>query len=102
MTNRFLSIFHLVNQIKRELKDQLDSQVYRDQKENGALQEVTVEMISMSDKKEKLVLMEDQENQAKKVYQDHQDMKVREDKWGKWDHEAVLVSRQKDQEEIQE
>ena len=102
MTNRFLSIFHLINQIKRELKDRVDSRVYRDQKGSGAPQEVTVEMISMSDKKEKLVLMEDQENQAKKVYQDHLDMKVRGDKWVKWDHEAGLVTRQKDQEEIQE
>ena len=29
-------------------------------------------------------------------------MKVRGDKWVKWDQEAVLVSHQKDQKEIQE
>ena len=80
----------------------MDNQVYRDEKANGALQEVPVEMISMQAKRVKLVLMEGQEEQATKENQGHQDMKVRGDKWVKWDQEAVLVSHQKDQEEIQE
>ena len=80
----------------------VDNQVYRDEKANGELQEVPVEMISTQAKKVKLALMEDQETQARKDHQDHQDMKVRGDKWVKWDQEAVLVSHPKDQEEIQE
>ena len=39
----------------------VDNQVYRDEKANGELQEVPVEMIPMQAKKAKLVLMEDQE-----------------------------------------
>ena len=53
--------FRLMNQIKRALKVHVDSQGYPDLKAKGALQVVMEEMISMLVKKEKLVLMEDQE-----------------------------------------
>ena len=56
-----LASFRLMNQIKRELKVHVVSQGYPDQKAKGALQVVMEEMISMLVKKEKLVLMEDQE-----------------------------------------
>lgn len=55
-----ISIYHLINQIKRELKVHVDNQVYRDEKANGELQDIPVEMISTQAKKAKLELMEDQ------------------------------------------
>ena len=59
------------------------------EKVKGAFPDVMVEVIPIPDKREELVLTDDQVNKAKQDHLDHQDMKDQEDKWAKWVQEVV-------------